>query len=59
MRVNTSSGLIKKTKLNTGIYTGNKFDLINPINNNEQKFNVININQSGNKKVLSKIKNNK
>ena len=62
LRVNTPSTLIKKTKLSSGIYSGNKFEVLNNTPNNnvkEKKNNKLNVNQIGNKNILNKGKNNK
>jgi hypothetical protein len=50
--------LIKKSKLNTGICSGNKFDVLNNSPNIVQKNNKLKVVQSCGKNILKKINNN-
>ena len=55
IRVNTPGVLNQKSKLNTGIYFGNKYDLLNNSPNiYEKKLNKLIVNQSGNSNLLNK-----
>ena len=58
IRVNTPSTLIKKSKLNTGICSGNKFDVLNNSPNIIQKNNKLKVVQSCGKNILKKTNNN-
>lgn len=59
IKINTPINLIRKNRLNTGTYSGNKYDILNTTpNNNEQSFNKINMKISGNKNMVNKLKNN-
>ena len=57
LRVNTPITLIKKNKINSGIFSENKFgSLNNKPNNNENRNNKLTVNHICNKNLLNKIK---
>ena len=55
IRVNTPSTFIKKGRLNTGIYTGNKYDILNNSPNLGKKNFKLKVNQSCGKNILKKL----